>query len=286
MSLISPLGEELRLATNVGTPGDFRVMDGTTGFGIPAPTITTSESAGDGRRVGNVRVSGRIITLAVDVLGTNRTTTETNLNRLADAISYVDGKPLPRLRVTYDNGAAREVEFLHIQGGAESFADDEKSASWILTLDCPDPYLTDTAYDSFTVQQTATPTGFLESLPRVYLMPSNAAGVVTLTNHGRVESWIDWELQGPFTKVTVSTDAGGWEFEDDVLDGETIFVRKTPAGIEVVDNLGDNRFGSIGDVPTFFRMPAGQSEITVSVLGADESTKVIGRFKPRYRLVF
>jgi len=287
LSIIAPSGAVVPLASNVGEPGPYRVLFGTTGFGIPKATVSTTESAGDGRRIGNVRVSGRIVTLAVDVTGTSRADTEAKLNTLADAISYADGKPLPRLRATYPNGTAREVEFLHIGGGEEGFVDDELSVSLILTLDCPDPYWTSVEYTSFVVQQTNPEVGFLESLPNAYLLPSDAFGQIVVNNPGRVDSWIDWELQGPFTRVDVTNASGrGWEFEADVDEGETIFIRKTPAGIEVVDQTGATRFASIGDVPQFFRIPAGQSQFTVAVQGANAATKAIGRYKPRHRLVF
>jgi hypothetical protein len=136
------------------------------------------------------------------------------------------------------------------------------------------------------VQQTAASVGFLESLPNVYLLPSNAFGEVNVTNPGRVESWIDWELIGPFTRVEVDNGEAGWAFEANVPEGETIYVRKTAAGIEVVDRTGADRFGDVDDVPQFFRLPAGQSVLTVNIVGATTATKAIGRYKPRYRLVF
>jgi hypothetical protein len=285
-SIISPLGHELQLATSVGTASDFRVMLGTTGFGLPTPLVSTVDSAGDGRRVGNVRVSGRTVTLAIEVHGDSRAETEENLNVLADHVSYIDGKPFPRFRATYPNGTAREVEFLHIGGGVETFEDDETVASWVLTLDCPDPYWTAVEYESFSVQQTAATKGFLESLPNVYLLPTDAFGAVDVTNPGRVESWIDWELKGPFTRVEVNGPDGDWAFEAPVPEGSTIYVRKTAAGIEVVDETGANRFADVDDVPQFFRLPAGASQLTVDITGATTATKAIGRYKPRYRLVF
>ena len=286
MSIISPLGTELPLATNAKDPGDFHVMLGTNGFGLPTPVVTSTDSAGDGRRIGNVRVAGRTVILPIDVQGGSRAETEDHLNALADAISYVDGKPLPRLRAYYASGEAREVEFLHVGGGTESFDDDENAVSWILTLDCPDPYWTSVEYSSFVVQQNIAPTGFLESLPNVYLLPSNAFGDLTVTNPGRVDSWIDWELHGPFTQVGATSDLGSWTFTDSVDEGQTIFVQKTPTGIEVVDETGANRYDAVDDVPVFFRLPAGSNRLAVSVLGANTATKVVGRFRPRHRLVF
>jgi hypothetical protein len=286
LSIVAPSGAVIPLVTTVDEVGSFRVLSGTTGLGLPTPTNSLTDSAGDGRRAGNVRVSGRTIVLSVEVHGTDREATEANLNALADAISVTPNKPLPRLRATYPDGSAREIEFLHNGGGLETHTDEGPTVvPWILTLDCPDAYWTAVDYSSFTVQQTATSTGFLESLPEVYLLPSDAFGVVTITNPGRVESWIDWELQGPFTRVDVSTDSGGWSFIDTVAEGTTIFIRKTAAGIEVVDQTGANRYSSISDVPIFFRLPAGASSLTVSLTGATTASKVIGRYKPRYRLV-
>src|SRR5690606_36983789 len=96
-------------------------------------------------------------------------------------------------------------------GGQEGLTSaGEGVATMALTLDCPDAYWTSTNYQTFIVSQTGDATTFLETLPEVYLQPSDTFGAVRVNNPGRVPSWVDFELRGPFTRVEVSKDGEGW----------------------------------------------------------------------------
>lgn len=288
LSLVSPHGVELPLASDPWAPGAYRVMDGTAGLGLPVSTPSFTESAGDGRRLGNVRTSGRLITLALGIFTNGREETAAAIDRLAETIGYVDGKPLPKLRARFPNGDAREIEFVHTGGGTEGLtALGEDVTRPVLTLDCPDAFWTAVDYaEPIIIRQTDDGTTFLETLPRVYLQPSDAFGTVTITNPGKVPSWVDWELRGPFTRVEATRGDESWAFESPVLAGEVIYIRKTPAGIEVVDATGASRYSAIGDVPRFFQLPPGQSTITVELTGTSLESSVVGRWRPRYKQVF
>lgn len=287
LSLISPDGAELPLASDPWAPGAYRVMDGTAGLGLPVSSPAFTESAGDGRRLGNVRTSGRLITLALGIFLDDRAAVEAALDKLSDHLAYVDGKPLPRLRARYRDGSAREIEFVHTGGGTEGLtALGDDISRPILTLDCPDAYWTAVDYSEFVVAQTNDGVTFLETLPRVYLQPSDAFGEVKVTNPGKVPSWVDWELRGPLTRVEAAMGSDKWAFEAPLLAGEVVYVRKTPAGIEVVDTTGASRYTAIADVPRFFQLPPGNSTLTVTVTGTTLESRVIGRYRPRFRQVF
>jgi len=269
-------------------------MDGTAGLGLPTARAAFTESAGDGRRLGNVRTSGRQITLSLGIFADHgldpegaRTQLTERIDELADAIAYVDGKPLPRLVVRYTDGSARELEFVHVGGGTEGLTSlGETVARVVLTLDCPDAYWTALDYSEFTVMQTNDGTPFLESLPNVYLQPSDAFGEVTVTNPGKVPSWVDFELHGPLTRVEATKDGEGWVYAVPILAGERVYIRKTPAGIEVVDGAGASRYSALEDVPRFFQLPPGTSTVHIAVTGTTASSRVIGRYRPRFRQVF
>ncbi|AWY06649.1 minor tail protein [Microbacterium phage Zeta1847] len=216
-----------------------------------------------------------------------RAEVQDRVDELADAIAYVDGKPLPRLRATYPDGAAREIEFVHVGGGEGGLSSaGEGVATMLLTLDCPDAFWTDRDFAEFVVTQADDGTPFLESLPNVYLQPSDAFGSVRVTNPGKVPSWVDFELHGPLTHVEASLGADGWAYTEPVLEGETVYIRRTAAGIEVIDHLGASRYSALADVPRFFQLPPGTSTVNVRVTGTTPATRVIGRYRPRYRQVF
>lgn len=287
LSLIAPTGVELPLASDPWAPGAYRVMDGTAGLGLPVSSPSFTESAGEGRRLGNVRTSGRLITLALGIFTNGRTETDAALDTLADAIGYVDGKPLPRLRARYPDGSAREIEFVHTGGGTEGLtALGEDVTRPVLTLDCPDAYWTAVDFSEFVVKQTNDGVPFLETLPEVHLQPSDAFGDITVNNPGKVPSWLDWELRGPLTRVEATSGADSWAFEAPLLLGEVIRIQKTPAGIEVIDAAGASRYSAIADVPRFFQVPPGASNLTVEVTGTSPDTRVVGRWRPRFKKVF
>ncbi len=287
LSLIAPSGAELPLASDPWAPGAYRVMDGTAGLGLPVSSPSFTESAGEGRRLGNVRTSGRLITLALGIFTNGRDETDAALDELADAIGYVDGKPLPRLRARYPDGSAREIEFVHTGGGTEGLTNlGEDITRPVLTLDCPDAYWTAVDYTEFVVKQIDDGVTFLENLPEVYLQTSDAFGDLTVINPGKVSSWLDWELRGPFTRVEANRGTDSWAFEAPLLEGEVVYITKTAAGIEVVDGTGTSRYTSIADVPRFFQVPPGASAITVEVTGTSPATKVVGRWRPRFKKVF
>ncbi|UVK59034.1 minor tail protein [Microbacterium phage Cen1621] len=287
LSLIAPSGHELKLASSPWDAGAFRVMDGTQGLGLPRQQASFTESAGDGRRVGSIRTSGRTISLALGIFESSRDAVAARLDELADAVMHVDGKPLPKLRATYPDGSAREIEFVLAGGGEEGLTGlGELTARPLLTLECPTAYFTDTQYRDFTIAQTNDGVTFLESLPRAYLQPSDALGEVTVDNPGKVPSWVEWELRGPFTRVEASYLGEGWAFEDALAAGEVVTITKTAAGIRVIDATGASRYSSLSDVPRFFQLPPGKSTVSVDVDGTTEATRVIGRYKPRYRQVF
>jgi hypothetical protein len=294
LSIIGPDGAELRLASSPWASGAFRVMDGTAGLGLPVARASFTEAAGDGRRLGTVRTSGRQATLVIGIFADTeldddaaRAQVETRIDELADAISYVDGKPLPRLVARYGDGSSRELEFVHVGGGAEGLTGKGERVSVLpLALDCPDAYWTAREYSEFLVVQADDGVTFLETLPNVYLQPSDAFGQVTVANPGKVPSWVDYELHGPLTRVEAVKDGEGWVYSEPILAGETVYIRKTSAGIEVIDHNDASRYSALDDVPRFFQLPPGISTVDISVTGTTPETRVIGRYRPRFRQVF
>lgn len=285
LSIVAPSGAELPLASSPWDAGTHRVMDGTAGLGAPPVQAAFTESSGEGRRLGGVRASGRTITLAIGIFGRSRPEVETAIDTLADHLAYVDGMPLPRLRATYQDGSARELEVIHTNGTEGLTAYGETVSRQVLTLEA-EAYWTDSQYAEFIVSQTDDGKGFLESLPNVYLQPSDAFGDVRITNPGKVPSFVEWELRGPLTRASVTKNGEGWSFEDPLAEGEVVTIRKTPAGIEVRDATGASRYTSLNDVPRFFYLEPGVSRLAVEVTGTSPASRVIGRYRPRYRQVF
>lgn len=288
LSIVGPSGSELPLASSPWDAGAFRVMDGTTGLGLPAQQASFTESAGDGRRLGTVRTSGRTINLALGIFEGSRDAVAERIDELGDHVLVVDGLPLPKLRATYPDGSAREIPFVLAGGGEEGLsALGETTSRPLLTLECPTAYFTDKDFRDFTVAQTNDGTPFLETLPNVYLQPSDAFGEVHVQNPGKAPSDVEWELRGPFTRVAAALDTGeGWTLTRTLAAGEVIYITPTPAGITVKDGAGVNRYASLDDVPRFFKLKPGDSKLTINVDGTTNATRVIGRYKPRYRQVF
>ena len=287
LSLVSPTGTVLPLASSPWDTGTHRVLSSTTGLGLPATQAYMAESAGDGRRVTNVRTAGRQIQLSIGIHGSHRQEVADAIDELADAVSYSEGLPLPRLRATYDSGEAREIECFHVSGGEEGMTElGELTATIHLVLEAPTGWWVAKDATAFVVSQADDGQGFLESLPNVWLQTSSAFGDLTLRNPGRAPSRVDWEMHGPFTRVEAVLNGQRWVLEDVVGANESVYLEHTPAGVTVTDNTGASRYRHLNDTPNFWRVPPGESKASVVVTGATPSTKIIGRFRPQFRQVF
>lgn len=272
-----------------GSNGDTIRFDGsdgyylTTGFrgaGIPPTDVRITNSAGDGGTWRSTRRGIRDLDLPLTVLGEDRVEVETKLRRLASALSDRYGTPM--LIAEYADGSSYSIE-VHYTGGAETlFGSDagETYARWAITLQAPDPFWVSQQAVSFSLGYDSSTRGLLPSLANLQVKTDSVLGSFTISNPGEVDAYPVWNLEGKSTLTSISLNGVGFTYTENMATGtgkRTINTRTA----SVVDSSNTNLYANLGTAPKLFAIPPGSSTISVTIAGADSTTRLSGYFQPR-----
>lgn len=272
------------LASEIAQGGDFRLMKGTHGLGLPPDVVRLVDSASGGGSYRGHRVAMRDAVLVVEVNGRTRADTEAKLRRLARCI---DAAASPQLVARYLDGQVFRLGFYRIGGGEDTYGEyGELTVEWELDVRCPDPYWLADDPVPLRVSQDGQTIGLLPELAELHVMPSSASGTVTVENPGDVPAPMSWRINGPGGPATVMVAGRGFVFETPLTAGEVITVERTSTGWKVTDQTGANRYEDLGPAPKFPSAPVGPTVVTASLENALPGTSSIsGFFRPRRKLV-
>ena len=253
------------------------------GFGIPPAQVRIDSSAGDGGVFRHSKKSVRDVDLAVTVLGTDRADVQTKLRRLSRLIQDTSGPT--KINANYDGG---ETLFLqgHYVGGAESQWGQSAGLiwnRWVLSFQCPKPFWQSDTEDSFVIDTTATGRGLLPQLTKLKLRSASTFGVINVDNQGDVPAFPIWEITGPLNNIVISDGTNSFSFDTDVIAGEVITIN-TEVG-SVIDATGANRYSMLAAAPKLFRVPPGQTTITVLAVAGSLDASVTFTYSPRFEVV-
>jgi hypothetical protein len=275
----------------VGANGDTIVFDNENyvlnpdfiGFGIPPAQVRIENSAGDGGVFRHAKRGVRNIDLPITVLGENRASVQEKLRRLAKLTQNVFGPLVVEAR--YSDGETLTLQ-TYYTGGAEGQWGTSAGmiwSRWTLSLQAPQPYWQSSIVQQFTISQGATGRGLLPELTKLKVSSSQALGTVLIDNTGDVPTFPTYRIIGPVDEFSVSDGTQGFSFVEPVVEGETIYVN-TETG-EVYDETGANRYPILGNAPKLFRIPVG--ETAISILGTDSSdeTRIDVYYSLRYEVV-
>lgn len=271
-------------------PKDFLKAAGRKGFGISPTQVIMKEGARAGARFRRSRRLPRPIDMPIVIFGDARDEVEAKFRRFARLIQ--DDESTPRLVVTYPDGARFYAE-IHYAGGADPTygkggdTDSQRYVRLAVSFISPSPYWTaeDAIPYSFNFNVDTSTDNFVEDLAEMPLISSQTVGTVTIENPGDVEAWPVWTLTGPMDSF-VATRSDGQQFAYVVpIDvGETITVDTVAK--TVTDQLGANKYGSLGTAPKLFSIKPGTTTVGVAADNTTPDSLVAMRFNPKQELVF
>jgi hypothetical protein len=275
----------------IGANDDTIVFDSTNyvlnpdflGFGVPPAEVRIENSAGDGGVFRHAKRGVRRMDLPITVLGSTRASVQTKLRRLAKLTQNSFG-PLT-LEARYSDGEVLKLQ-AYYTGGAESQWGSSAGLTWCrwaLSLSAPQPYWQSATVEQFTIGQASTGRGLLPELSKLKISSSQALGTILIDNSGDVPTFPLYRVIGPVEDLVIANDEGGFSFIEPVLEGETIFIN-TENG-SVVDQDDVNRYDMLGPAPKLFRLPVGESALTISGTGATEGTRIDVYYSLRYEVV-
>jgi hypothetical protein len=92
-----------------------------------------------------------------------------------------------------------------------------------------------------------------------------------------------YRVIGPITDFEVSSNGFSFGFNQDLLAGEIIYIN-TETG-EVYDQAGANRYDILNPAPKLFKLPVGESSLTISGTDVTDDTRVDVYYAKRYEVV-
>jgi hypothetical protein len=279
VSLVGANGDTVTLQDS----GNFVLLSGARGFGMPNASVRIDPSTSDGGVWRATRREVRELDLPIAILGSTRGVVETRLRRLARLLQ--DNKGPTRIVASYQNGTQLFLD-AHFIGGAETqFGNDAGLTwcKWVVTLQSPEPFWRTLNETRITVGSGGTGRSLLPQLTKLKVTSGQTLGIVTVNNGGDVPVFPRWEIRGPLTSFTVTDGTQSFSFPDGITGEETYTVDTATA--TAVNQAGENVYAQLGPAPKFFPFPTG--ETTISVLGdnATADTRVRAFFAPRFEVV-
>lgn len=253
------------------------------GFGIPPAQVRIEASAGDGGVYRHSKKGVRDIDMAVTIIGTDRADVQTKLRRLSRLLQDTSGPTL--VKANYSTGESLSLE-AHYVGGAESQWGSNAGQvwnRWLLSFQCPTPYWESGATEEFTVTTGNTGRGLLPQLTKLKVTSSQVFGVITVDNEGDVPAYPTWYLRGPLSDITITNGTQSFSLEESIDDGETITIN-TETG-EVTDDLGNNRYSILAPAPKLFRIPPGESSVSINAVAATAEAEARLEYSPLFEVV-
>ncbi|PWC05413.1 hypothetical protein [Agromyces badenianii] len=260
--------DTIPLVTDTNAEGTYLLLSGSGGLGIAPRQARFGVGAGEGGSYRGSRVLMRDPELVIRVYGLNRADTEANINRLVRAVVGRPGARSPRLVAQYATGEVYELPFVYVSGGEDSYLPDSSDLHTTIEFvtRTPKPFWTARDALSFTVRNVPTTAELLDDLAALTLSSATAFGVRVVDNPGDVDSYLDWEIEGPGGPATVTIDGIGFVVDAELIAGETRFVNGRLG--EILDADGDSRYAELGPVPRFPVLPPGQSIVIVDLEAA------------------
>lgn len=263
LSLIGANGDEIVFSDE----GDFVLTSGLAGLGIPATQVRIDDSASDGGVWRFSKRGVRELDLPVVVFGADRVAVEANLRRLNLLLNDRDGGVV--LQAAYSSGEVWHLTQGHYVAGASGVRGDDGGLAWerwVLSLQFANPFWVSQASESFAVGAPSSTGSFLPNLAELVVSSAQAVGSVTVENPGDVDAFPVWSLRGPADSVTISNGSESFVYNAPILASSTVVV-DTATGT-VTDQLGVNKYGSLGVSPSLFALPSGSSQVSVTATNA------------------
>lgn len=275
----------------IGANGDEIVFDYSNyvlnpdfmGFNVPPAQVRIEDSAGDGGVFRHAKRGVRNLDIPVTVIGTDRADVQTKLRRLAKLTQNTYGALTIEAR--YTDSTVLSLQTYYVGGAEGQWGSNGGNtwARWTLSLQAPQPYWESSTIEQFTVTRGSTGRGLLPLLTKLRISSSQALGSVLIDNTGDVPIFPTYRVIGPITDLAITSDGVGFSFNEPVDAGEIIYIN-TDTG-EVYDEAGNNRYDILNPAPKLFRIPVGESSVTIAGTDVDDDTRVDLYYALRYEVV-
>lgn len=282
-AIVSPLGDTIPLDVSDGPISNFGLLDDTEGLGLVPRDVNVTTGSGEGGRLRSVRVAPRSGKLSILVSGDTGAELTANVKRLAAAVRTVTGATTPSLVATYESGDKYSIPFTY-QSGAETIPVYTYGGAVPIMFQVifPDPFWTALNALSVAITGPTTPVGILPDLARLKLTPSNASGTLMADNPGEAQAFPVWRIVGPETLVTATLNGKSWSIGP-IAANEVVTLDSKTNLVTLAD--GTNVYNRLGPAPKLFPLPAGHSEIAVTITGAAGTSSATCYYRPRMELV-
>lgn len=279
ISLVGANGDTITLADD----GDYVLLTGARGFGMPAAEVRIDPSTGDGGVWRSSRRGVRDLDLPIAILGLGRDDVETKLRRLARLLQDTNGAT--RIVANYSDGSSVYLD-AHFTGGAETQFGEDAGLTWcrwVISLQAPQPYWQTGTESSFSIGSGNTGRSLLPKLASLKVSSSQTLGLVTVNNTGDVPAYPRWVVKGPVVNLVITDGTRSFSFPGTILQGKTYTIDTLTATVK--DELGTNLYSELGTAPKLFSLLPGTSTITVTGDQATADTSVVCYYSPRYEVV-
>ncbi|MFE9300514.1 phage tail protein [Streptomyces sp. NPDC006856] len=278
--------------------GWFTLVEGVSGLGAAAYTLTTDAQPRGGARLRHAQPQPRTIIWPLHVYADTHLQFTERWRQLATAFTRTlrrgrDGRRTPgTLTIARPDGTSRSVRVYYSAGfeGQGKRGSGIISDSVALALWCEDPYWTDA--EPVTVhRETGALVDFLDPFPSV--SSSQVLGETTLTNPGDAVVWPEWTITGPASLITFTNETTGESFALDpsevghgpLTTGEQVTVRTDPGQVRLLDGSPDgvNWSGALNwPEAVLWGLEPGLNEVTFQLDGSGPGSAVDMQFHPRH----
>lgn len=197
---------------------------------------------------------------------------------------------LATLEVAEEDGSRRRISCYFTGRGAEGEGSRDRSGrTWTrynLELRCPDPYWRG---DPLRVEFVPPNVGglFFPLLP-LKVESAQTFGETSFTNPGDVMSYPVWTIHGPVAgslvlkRTTPGLTVRTLTLNLTVASGHFVTVDTRPDRLAIVDDLGANKWPSLADGSSLWRINPGENSIEVVVPGSGAGTRIVLDAEPRF----
>jgi phage-related protein len=272
-------------STEFPLTGDFKVLAGLNGFYMPPISVIDEEVPFQaGSMLRNVKVGARELDVPLRISGATSADLDRNLRRLLRTFNPLKGDG--KFIVTSTDGTVREINCRYISGFGMEESVSSRSAKWqraVGVFRAFDPYWYDTATQVQTFKINESPGTFFPVFP-LALASSTVFASVAINNEGDVDTWPEWEINGPCQGVVLRNLSTGEVLGLDVtLElGESITIDTKPFRKLVVKNDSTNLFYTMSSDSSLWALQEGINGIQIEMGGATLDSSAQLTYRNRY----
>lgn len=263
-----------------------RVLQGVLGLDAAPVVLWADDSPSlDGGIYRGGKAAPRDVTIPLALLAADRAALVARKRELVRALSPRSGPGV--LEVAEPDGTRRRLTQVRYVSGAEGSEAPDAAGLWwqryVVMLRAFDPWWY--AADDVTATWRQPGSGLFLGDPFLpfTLLADQSLGEITVDNVGDVEAFPRWRVEGPATQIVLERgDGATLDLTHTLTSGQWVEVDTRPGVLTVVDDGGANLWPGLSAGSALWSLPPGESQVTLTVAGADPSTRVRLAYSPRF----